>query len=365
MKAPKTIAAVTIAVAMLSTQIALGTGTALAGTIGPANRVAGAPGISGLLIYAARTQALSANGTTSWLAICPAGFLPIGGGAIVQDPSLENVTQAGFHTNAATRKFDGYQASIHVSGLHARGKVGFAVQVACIRARTFIAYVTRGLIITADGTTPWGVACPAGTLPIGGGAIIQDPRWENVTQAAFHTNAATGKFDGYQASVHVSGLPADGAVGFIIQVACMPAAARLIYRLRTQVVSARTRPIRARTCHAGICPAGAMVGGAQVENVTQAGFHTNAATGKFDGYQAGVSLSTLPRGGKLFFGVQVACLAARTPPVYGPSAPPLPVRRISSWGVACPAGTIPAGGGAIVQNKLTGGKLLLVSGQSR
>ena len=158
---------------------------------------------------------------------------------------------------------------------------------------------------------------------------------------------------------------AGGAVGFIVQVACMPAAARLIYRLRTQVVSARTRPIRARACHAGICPAGAMVGGAQVEDITQAGFHTNVATGKIDGYQAGIILSTLPRGGKVAFAVQVACLAAQTPPVYGPSAPSLPVRRNSSWGVACPAGTIPAGGGAIVQNRLTGGKLLLVSGQSR
>lgn len=66
--------------------------------------------------------------------------------------------------------------------------------------------------------------------------------------------------------------------------------------------------------------------------MTQAGFHTNAATGKFDGYQAGVSLSTLPRGGKLAFAVQVACLATQTRPVYGPSAPPLPARRNSSWG---------------------------------
>jgi hypothetical protein len=108
-----------------------------------------------------------------------------------------------------------------------------------------------------------------------------------------------------------------------------------------------------------------MVGRVRIGNVTQAGFHTNPATGKFDGYQASLSLSTLPRGGKLVFAVQVVCLAARTPPVYGPSAPPLPIRRNSSWGVACPAGTIPAAGGAIVQDQLTGGKLVLVSGQPR
>lgn len=276
MKAPKTTVAAMTGMAVLSTLVTLGAGQALAGTTGLANRVAGTPGINGLMVYAARMQALSADGTTSWLAICPAGFLPVGGGAIVQDPRRENVTQAGFHTNPATRKFDGYQASVYVSGL-----------------------------------------------------------------------------------------PAGGAAGFIVQVACMPTAARLIYRLRTQVVSARGRPRGAKSCHAGICPAGAMAGRVRIGNVTQAGFHTNPATGKFDGYQASVSLGTPPRGGKLVFAVQVVCLTARTPPVYGPSTPPLPLRRNSSWGVACPAGTIPAAGGAILQNQLTGGKLVLVSGQSR
>ena len=276
MKAPKTIVAAMTGMAVLSTLATLGSVQALAGTTGLANRVARTPGINGLMVYAARAQALSADGTTSWLATCPAGFLPVGGGAIVQDPRREDVTQAGFHTNPATRKFDGYQASVRVSGL-----------------------------------------------------------------------------------------PAGSAAGFIVQVACMPAVARLIYRLRTQVVSARGRPRRAKSCHAGICPAGAMVGRVRIGNVTQGGFHANAATGKFDGYQASVSLSTLPRGGKLVFAVQVVCLAARTPPVYGPSAPPLPIRRDSSWGVACPAGTVPAAGGTIVQNQLPGGKLVLVSSQSR
>jgi len=95
MKAPRATIAVMTVVAALSTLIALGSGTALAGTTGSAGRPAGAPGITGLVIYAARSQALAANGTTSWVVACPAGSLPVGGGAIVQDPRLENVTQAG------------------------------------------------------------------------------------------------------------------------------------------------------------------------------------------------------------------------------------------------------------------------------
>ena len=361
MKAPKTTIAVMTAVAVLSAQMAPGTGTAIAGTTGRADHFVGAPGITGVVIYGARTQVLSANGATSWIVACPAGFLPVGGGAIIQDPRLQTVTQAGFHTNPATRKFDGYQASVHVSGLRARGKVQFAVQVACIRARTFIAYVTHGQIITADGTTLWGAACPAGTLPVGGGAIVQDPRRENVTQAGFHTNPATRKFDGYQASVHVSGLQADGAVGFIVQVACMPAATPLIYRIRTQVVPARGRPRQAKSCHAGICPAGAIPQGARVENLTQTGFHTHPATGEFDGYQASLNLSPVPRGGKVVFAVQVACMAVQTPPVYGPRAPLSPAHRHISWSVACPAGTIPVSGGATVENQLTGVRPVLAS----
>jgi hypothetical protein len=98
--------------------------------------------------------------------------------------------------------------------------------------------------------------------------------------------------------------------------------------------------------------------------VTQAGFHASAATGKFDGYQASLSLGSLPRGGKVRFAVQVACMAVQTPPVYGPRAPLSPAHRNTSWRVACPAGTIPAAGGAIVQTQLTGGKLLLVSAPS-
>ena len=347
--------------AAVATLISLGSGTALAGATAHAGRVAGPPGISGLVLYAARTQALSANGTTSWIVACPAGFLPVGGGAIIQDPRVENVTQAGFHTNAASRKFDGYQASVHVSGLQARRKVGFAVQVACIRAATFLVYVIHGQIIAADGTTWWGVACPAGTLPVGGGAIIQNPRLENVTQAGFHANAATGKLDGYQASVHVHGVQARGAVGFIVQVACMPTTTPVVYRIRAQVFPARGRPVRRNACHAGICPAGATARGVRIENVTQAGFYASAATGKFDGYQASLSLSKLPSGGKIRFAVQVACMAAQTTPVYGPRAPLSAAHHNTSWSAACPVGTIPVAGGAMVENGLIGVRPGLIS----
>jgi hypothetical protein len=274
MKTAKTTIAVMTAVAVLSTVIALGPGTALAGTTRPASRAAGPPGITGLVIYAARTQVLSANGTTSWIAVCPAGFLPVGGGAIIQDPRLENVTQAGFHTNAATRKFDGYQASVHVSGLQA-----------------------------------------------------------------------------------------GSAVGFIVQVACMPAATPVVYRIRTQVFPARGRAVRGKACHAGICPVGgATTPRARIENVTQAGFYAGAATGKFDGYQASVSLSTRPGGGKVLFTVQVVCMAVQTPPVYGPRAQLFPALRSTARSVTCPAGTIPVAGGAMVANRLIGVRPVLVSG---
>ena len=54
--------------------------------------------------------------------------------------------------------------------------------------------------------------------------------------------------------------------------------------------------------------------------MTQDNFHASAATGKFDGYQASVSLSPRPGGGKVLFTVQVACMAIQTRPVYGPRA---------------------------------------------
>ena len=183
-----------------------------------------------------------------------------------------------------------------------------------------------------------------------------------MTQASFHTDAATRKFDGYQASVRVSGLQAGGVVGFIVQVACVPTATPLVYRLRMQVFPARGQPVRGTPCHAGICQADAAARGARTENVTQAGFHASAATGRFDGYQASVSLSSLPRAGKARFTVQVACIAAHSPPVYGPRAPLLPAHRNGSWSVACPAGTIPVAGGVTVEDRLFGVRSVLLSG---
>jgi hypothetical protein len=139
----KTTIAVIPALAVLGTLIALGSVTALAGTTGPASHTAGAPGITGLVTYAARTQVLSANGTSSWIVACPAGFLPVGGGAIIQVPRLENVTQAGFHVSAATGKFHGYQASVSLGTLPRGGKVRFAVRVACVAVQTPPVYGPR------------------------------------------------------------------------------------------------------------------------------------------------------------------------------------------------------------------------------
>jgi hypothetical protein len=176
MKTAKTTIAVMTAVVVLGTVIALGPGTAVARTTGPVSRITGAPGITGLVIYAARTQVLSANGTTSWGVSCPAGTLPVGGGAITQDPRLENVTQAGFHTNAATRKFDGYQASVHVSGLRKGGAVGFIVQVACMPAATPLVYRHRTQVFPARGHTGRGKACHAGICPAGARAGARGSR---------------------------------------------------------------------------------------------------------------------------------------------------------------------------------------------
>src|SRR5205809_659060 len=143
MKARRTtIAAVTVAAA-LSTLTGLGTGTALARTTGPAGHAADTLDVTRLISYVTRIQELSADGTSSWGVACPAGTLPVGGGAVVQDPRLESVTQAGFHASAATGRFDGYQASVQVSGLRPGGKARFAVQAACMPATTRLAYLTH------------------------------------------------------------------------------------------------------------------------------------------------------------------------------------------------------------------------------
>jgi hypothetical protein len=85
------------------------------------------------VIYAVRSQTLSANGTRLPAAACPAGDLPVGGGTAVQDPRTEQVLQAGFRSDAPGSVV-GYQASVRVHGLRRGSKVKAAVQVACAPA---------------------------------------------------------------------------------------------------------------------------------------------------------------------------------------------------------------------------------------
>jgi hypothetical protein len=58
---------------------------------------------------------------------------------------------------------------------------------------------------------------------------VQNPLTEHVAQAGFAASAATGKADGYQASVQVSGLAKGASVRFAVQVACIPAATPPVY----------------------------------------------------------------------------------------------------------------------------------------
>ena len=69
-----------------------------------------------------------------------------------------------------------------------------------------------------------------------------------------------------------------------------------------------------------------------IEHVAQAGFAASAATGKVDGYQASMQISGLARGASVRFGVQVACIPAATPPVYGSPAKARPASAISAGG---------------------------------
>jgi hypothetical protein len=297
-------------------------GTASAGALVSRGRSAGAPAVGTLLAYATHSQLVSANGTLVSHADCPSGALPVGGGATVQDPRIEHVIQAGFHASAATGKFDGYQASLQVSGLPRGAKVRFAVQAACIpAAKILMVYVMHTQVLSANGTTGWGVPCPDGTLPVGGGVMVQNPRAEHVAQAGFHASTA-GRVDGYAADVQVSGLARGTKVRFAVQVACISSAtAFVVYTLHTQILPANGTTGWGVLCPDGTLPAG---GGTAVQNpsaetVTQAGFHASAATGQFDGYQASVEVGGLPRGRAVLFAVQVACVAAAVlPPTYGP-----------------------------------------------
>ena len=193
-------------------------------------QVACVPTATALAIYPVHTLLLSARGTSWWGVPCPAGTVPAGGGTAVQNPRIERVAQAGFMVGESAGKVDGYEASVQVSGLPRGTSVQFAVQVACVPAATTdIIYLAHTLTLSADGTSSSGVTCPAGTLPLGGGAAVQDPLAEHVAQAGFTISAATGKLDGYEASVQVSGLPRGASVRFAVQAACIKAATPPVY----------------------------------------------------------------------------------------------------------------------------------------
>jgi hypothetical protein len=324
----RTVVLITTALGAVVPLLALTASAAGAATVSRGHEARGRP-VANALAYAAYTRVLSANGI-SWLGVdCPAGTLPVGGGTAVQNPLTEHVAQAGFAVSAATGKVDGYQASAQVSGLAKGTSVRFAVQVACIPAvDSFVSYVVHTQLLSADGTSSWSVPCPAGTLPTGGGTAVQNPLTEHVTQAGLVASAATGKVDGYQATVQVSGLAKGTSVRFAVQVACVPAAATpVIYPVYTRTLSANSINWVGVDCPAGTLPTG---GGTAVQNpltehAAQAGFATSAATGKVDGYQASVQVSGLAKGASVRFAVQVACIPAGTPPVYGPPAKARPM----------------------------------------
>jgi hypothetical protein len=199
------VAKFTAALVMLTAVLTATSGAVLAGTADGGSHASG-PGLpASVVIYAVHRQALSADGTSTWGAACPAGAFPVGGGAVAGNPLVESVTQGGFETSRATGKFDGYGATVHVSGLPRRARVTFTVQVACVPAAVFVIYAVRTQLLPANGTSFWGVPCPAGAIPVGGGAMGQSPLVETVTQAGFHSSA-DGAFDGYQAGVRVSSL---------------------------------------------------------------------------------------------------------------------------------------------------------------
>jgi hypothetical protein len=150
----------------------------------------------------------------------------------------------------------------------------------------WITYATHAQVVSANGTTGSHMACPAGALPVGGGVAVQSPGIEHVIQAGFAASAATGRLDGYQAVVQVSGLPRRAKVRFTVQVACIPAARIfVVYVIRTEHLSANGTTWWAVPCPAGTLPAGggAVAQAPRIERVTQAGFHATAPAGRADG----------------------------------------------------------------------------------
>jgi hypothetical protein len=318
MPAPRTTLAPAAVLGTLTVLVTLTAGTASAAAASHATRTAGRPTPS-LIVYAAHTQILSANGTSRASVTCPGGALPAGGGAAVQDPRTERVLQAGFYASAPGR-ITGYQASVLIHGLLRGGKVEVQVQVACVPVPALVIYGAHTQTLRANGTSRASVTCPGGALPVGGGSFVQDPRTERVLQAGFYASAP-GHMAGYQADVRVHGLRRGSKVKVAVQVACVPAPATVIYAVRSQTLSANGTGLPSATCPAGGLPVGGgtVVQDPRTEQILQAGFRSRAP-GSVVGYQASVRVHGLRRGSKVKAAVEVACAPALRPPVYGPLA---------------------------------------------
>ena len=323
MPAPRRTLTGAAALGTLTALVTLTAGTASAarapaGPAGHASRTAGRPAASGI-VYAAHTQALSANGTSRVGVTCPGGALPVGGGTAIQDPRTGQVLQAGFYASAPGR-ITGYQASVLIHGLRRGSTAEVQVQVACVPVPALVIYGAHTQTLPAGGTSRASVTCPAGALPVGGGTVLQDPRTEQILQAGFYASTP-GHMAGYQANVRVHGLRHGSKVKAAVQVACIPAPATVTYAARSQTLSANGTRLPNATCPAGDLPVGGgtAIQDPRTEQVLQAGFRSGAP-GSVVGYQASVRVHGLRRGNKVKAAVQVACAPAPHPPVYGPLA---------------------------------------------
>jgi hypothetical protein len=215
-----------------------------------------------------------------------------------------------------------------------------------------LTYVRHDQSLSADGTSVSGVACPAGTVPVGGGTAVADPRRERVVQAGFAASAVTRRIDGYQATVQVRGLARGHRVGLAVQVACLPATVLVLYTVHTVLLGGDGTSWWGAPCPSGTAPVGGgtTVADPRAEQVAQAGFHASALTRKMDGYLAMVQVRGLARGHKVGFAVQVACLPTTILVVYAVHTVLLGGDGTSWSGTPCPSGATPAGGGTAEVN---------------
>ena len=218
-----------------------------------------------------------------------------------------------------------------------------------------MAYVTHDQNLSANGTSVAGVACPAGTLPVGGGTVVADPRVEHVVQAGFAASALSRRIDGYQATVQVRGLARGHTAGFAVQAACLPTRVSVLYAVHTVLLGADGVSWWGALCPAGTAPVGGgtAVADPRAEQVAQAGFHASALTHRMDGYLALVQVRGLARGHTAGFAVQAACLPATIVVFYTVHTVLLGADGTSWWGAPCPSGATPAGGGTVGVNPPT------------